>query len=281
MRVPRLIAIDIDGTLLDPISQVSEANLRALNRAHRSGIEIALATGRRHEFALPIAQSLGFPVAMISSNGAVTRSSTGELFHLDRLPLETARELVDHMSEFRQFLVLTFARAEKGALALETAEKLAISLQRWIEKNMQYIEFVVPIERALTEAPIQAMYCGTVAWMRTAETHLLANKELMSRITALKTQYDERDLCMMDILNADCSKGHALRRWAEYRHIEREDVMAIGDNFNDIEMLEFAGLPVVMANAAEELKSNGWIVTRGNDESGVAHAVEQCLEGCD
>ena len=281
MRVPRLIAIDIDGTLLDPRFQVSEANLTALNRAHESGIEIVLATGRRHEFALPVAQSLGFPVTMISSNGAVTRSSAGELFHLDRLPLETARQLVAHMAEFRRYLVLTFDRPLKGALALETTEELATSIQRWIEKNMQYIEFVTPIESALTEAPIQAMFCGTVRKMQAAEAHLLSNKYLMSRVTALKTQYDERDFCMIDILNAECSKGHALRRWTEHHGIERESVMAIGDNFNDIEMLEFAGLPVVMGNAADELKSNGWMVTRGNDESGVAYAVEQCLDSGD
>jgi Cof subfamily protein (haloacid dehalogenase superfamily) len=275
----RLIAIDIDGTLLDPKFQVSEANLRALGRAHQSGIEIALATGRRHDFALPVAQSLGFPVTLISSNGAVTRSSAGELFHLDLLPLETARELLAHMSEFRHHLVVTFDRTQKGALVLETTDELTLSIKRWIEKNIQYIEFVIPIEKALTEAPIQAMYCGTVGRMHAAENRLLANPGLRARVTALKTQYDERDLCIMDILNANCSKGHALRRWTESHGIPRESVMAIGDNFNDVEMLEFAGIPVIMGNATEELKSNGWMVTLGNDQSGVAHAVEQYLDG--
>ena len=74
-RPIRLIAIDIDGTLLDTKVQLSEENRAALRRAHEAGIEIVLGTGRRHNFALPIAQSLGFDLWLISSNGAVTRST--------------------------------------------------------------------------------------------------------------------------------------------------------------------------------------------------------------
>jgi hypothetical protein len=82
---------------------------------------------------------------------------------------------------------------------------------------------------------------------------------------------------MIDVLNRDCSKGHALERWANFRGIPREQVMAIGDNHNDIEMLAFAGMPFIMGNAVEELRSNGWRVTLPNDQNGVAAAVEQAL----
>jgi hypothetical protein len=81
----------------------------------------------------------------------------------------------------------------------------------------------------------------------------------------------------MDVLRRDCSKGHALERWARHRNLERSQVMAIGDNFNDVEMLEYAGLPVVMGNAAEEMKQNGWAITLGNDQAGVAAAVEEFI----
>jgi hydroxymethylpyrimidine pyrophosphatase-like HAD family hydrolase len=93
----------------------------------------------------------------------------------------------------------------------------------------------------------------------------------------VRTEYPVRDLCIVDVLNRDCSKGHALKRWAHYRGIPREQVMAIGDNFNDLEMLAFAGAPFIMGNACEELKARGWPVTSCNDENGVAAAVEQLL----
>jgi Cof subfamily protein (haloacid dehalogenase superfamily) len=274
----RLLAIDIDGTLLDSQFRVSSANLAALERAHAAGVEIVLVTGRRHQFALPIAQSLGFDLWLISSNGAVTRSAAGELFHRDFLPAAAARDLVGLMEAFRGNLVLTFDREGKGALALERSEELTPHIQRWIENNLQYIDFVVPIERALVVDPIQAMFCGTIARMQEAEERLRA-APLADRITVLKTRYDARDLVIIDVLNHGCSKGHALERWACHRGLEREQVMAIGDNYNDIEMLEFAGVPVIMGNAREDLKQNGWRVTLSNEQSGVAAAVEEVLFG--
>src|SRR6202451_2238785 len=85
----RLIAIDIDGTLLNPDFQISNEDLAAIRRAQSDGIEVILVTGRRHTFALPIAQQLGFDLWLITSNGAVTRSLSGETFHRDLVPRET------------------------------------------------------------------------------------------------------------------------------------------------------------------------------------------------
>ena len=274
----RLLAIDIDGTLVDPQFQVPTANLQALRRAHAAGVEIVLVTGRRHQFALPIAQLLGFDLWLISSNGAISRSLSGESFHRDLLPVETARLLVAHMEPYRGNLVLTFDREGKGALALERTDELTTHIQRWVENNLQYIEFVVPIEQALVTDPIQAMFCGTIARMQVAEERLLGTR-LAERITVLKTRYDARDLIIIDVLNKGCSKGHALERWARHRGLSREEVMAIGDNYNDVEMLEFAGVPVIMGNARDDLKQNGWRVTLSNEQNGVAAAVEEVLFG--
>ncbi|MFB3814999.1 MAG: Cof-type HAD-IIB family hydrolase [Terriglobales bacterium] len=269
-----LLAVDIDGTLLDASFQVSAANVAALRRAHQRGIEVLLTTGRRHTFAMPIAEALGFDVWLISSNGAVTKSSRGELFHRDLLPAAVARRILRHLQDFRRNTVLTFDREDHGALVIECADELNESIARWMEKNAAFIERVVPLEAALTTDPVQAMLCGTISRMKEAEARL-ATADFLGDVTVLKTQYDHRNLVMLDLLNRDCSKGHALRRWAKYRGIAREQIMAIGDNYNDVEMLEFAGVPVIMGNACEELKHNGWILTLSNDQSGVAAALEQ------
>jgi Cof subfamily protein (haloacid dehalogenase superfamily) len=272
----RLLATDIDGTLLNRQFQVSDGDLDALRRAHAAGIEIALVTGRRHSFALPIAQKLGFDLWLISSNGAVTRSLSGETFHRDMMPAETCRRLCTAMQDFRSHTVLTFDRETKGAIVLERLDALEASIQRWLEKNMRYIEFVVPIENALVKDPIQAMFCGTMAHMNQA-LEALKNAGMDGQVTVLRTEYPERDLSMIDVLNAGCSKGHALERWALHRGYRRNEVMAVGDNHNDVEMLEFAGYPVIMGNACEELRSRGWKVTLGNDACGLAAAVDLAL----
>ena len=276
----RLLALDIDGTLTDPSFQVPARNIAALRAAHEAGIEIILATGRRHDYALPIARELGFPIWLISSNGALIRSSDSETFFTDRLPARTARELIQYMDEFRGHAVLTFDRPANvpgnDSLVLESADELNKTVSRWLELNRPYIKFVSPLEDALTEDPLQAMYCGRVAVMEGLQKRL-SQADFLDKITIMRTQYDHRDLCILDILNRDCSKGHALRRWAEERGISREQVMAIGDNHNDLEMLEFAGVAVVMGNASNELKQNGWMVTGSNEESGVAQAVYDIL----
>ena len=277
VRVPiRLLAVDIDGTLLNPQFEIAKPDLAALRRAREQGIEIVVVTGRRHTFALPIVQQLGFDLGLISSNGAITRSLTGETFHRDLLPEVTCRRLCLAMREFRGNTVLTFDTESKGAIVLERMDELTASIQRWLEKNMQYIDFVIPIEDSLTTDPVQAMFCGPIARMHEALTTIAASG-LGEDITVLRTEYPVRDLSIVDILNCSCSKGHALERWANHRCIPREQVMAIGDNFNDIEMLAFAGVPFIMGNACEELRQNGWQVTLPNDQCGVAAAIEQVL----
>jgi hypothetical protein len=271
-----MLAVDIDGTLLNSQFHISQVDIDALRRAHESGVEVLLVTGRRHTFAMPMARQLGFDLWLISSNGAITRSIHGESFHRDLLPVETCRQLCGSMREFRGNTVITFDKESKGALVLERMDELTVSIQRWLEKNMQFIEFVVPIENALDADPVQTMFCGPIARMQEALS-CLESSDLREHITVVRTEYPLRDLSIVDVLNRGCSKGHAVERWARHRGIAREQVMAIGDNYNDVEMLAFAGLPFIMGNASEELKARGWAVTLSNDENGVATAIELAL----
>ncbi len=272
----RLIAIDIDGTLLNPEFQISATDLATLRSAHAQGLEIILVTGRRHTFALPIAQQLGFDLWLISSNGAVTRSLAGETFHRDLLPEPTCRELLRMMQEFRGQTVLTFDSEGAGTIVIERLDELEASIQRWLEKNRQYMQFVVPLEKALTTDPVQAMFCGPVTKMQRVLQELAS---CGLPITVLRTEYPGRDLSIVDVLNAGCSKGHALERWANHRRITRDQVMAVGDNYNDIEMLAFAGHSFIMGNASEELRSRGWKLTHSNAENGVTAAIDHMLYG--
>jgi Cof subfamily protein (haloacid dehalogenase superfamily) len=272
----RLIAVDIDGTLTDPDYKISVRNYEALRQAHRAGIEIVLATGRRHDYAMPVARELGFPIWLISSNGALVRSSEGETDFTDRLPTSSALKLIRHMDDYRGNAVLTFDRPPQSndSLVLERVDELNQSISRWMDSNRPYIKIVSPLEDALAEDPLQAMYCGSVARMICAQQRL-SEADFGDELTLLRTQYDHRDLCILDVLTRDCSKGHALRRHAEKHAILPDEIMAIGDNYNDLEMLDYAAVPVVMANADSGLKQRGFHVTGSNSENGVALAIEK------
>ena len=260
----RLLATDIDGTLLNPQFQISEGDLAALRRAHAAGIEIVLVTGRRHTFALPIAKQLGFDLWLISSNGAVTRSLSGETFHRDMMPAETCRQICGAMQEFRGNTVLTFDQRDQGRDCARAAGRA-----RGEHPALAREEYgVYRVRGADRECAGDRSCAGHVLRDDGADECRLCrrwiNAGMDGTVTMLRTEYPERDLSMIDVLNAGCSKGHALERWATHRGYRREEVMAVGDNHNDVEMLEFAGHPVIMGNACEELRGRGWTVTRGN-----------------
>jgi hypothetical protein len=227
---------------------------------------------------MPVAEQLGFDFCLISSNGAITRSTQGELYYADMLPRSTAHRLCEHMADFSGCTVLTFDKEERGAIVVERTDELGTNIQRWIDKNRMYIAEVAPITAALVCDPVQAMFCGTIQRMLPAEARL-NDATFAHEISLLKTQYDHRDLCILDVLKYGCSKGTALARWAAHLGIQRSEVMAIGDNYNDVEMLEFAGFPFIMGNASEDLKQSGWPVTLDNEACGVAAAIEEVLAG--
>jgi Cof subfamily protein (haloacid dehalogenase superfamily) len=280
----RLIAIDIDGTLLPSTGlRISPRNCAALHAAEEAGIEIVIATGRRQAYAMPLIAQLGLSddSVMISSNGAVVRGFNGELLDRRFLPVETARELCVALRGYGT-LVFTFDREGAGSLVIENLHQLHARIDRWVEANRPYLSEVQPIERAFDggEEPIQGMVCGTVAEMVAAEKQLLLS-DVSQHIAMHRTEYAARNLSILDLLPPGCSKGAALDSLAQIRGLERDQIMAIGDNLNDLEMLEYAGRAVVMANAGQEVlalaESRGWELTGSNDDDGVALAVEGVL----
>jgi hypothetical protein len=340
---PRLIAIDMDGTLLNEDGRVSSRTLAALHAAHAAGVEIVVATGRRHCYAMRILRPLGLhhALALISSNGTVTRTlgsptEPTQLIARTHLPHAAALWLCDHIrgegdQNLRNALVLTFDRVgpdgedTRGALVVEHLEDLHASIGRWMEVNEPYIAHVNPIEDALTasgatlDSPIQAMLCGTIDRMSRAEARLLQHPGVSASghpsgrsgaslggpsfpviservgclpqsslngpsqplLTLHRTEYPHRNLSILDILPANCSKGAAILALAAARGIAPPHIMAIGDNWNDVSMLEAAAHPILMANAPDDLRAlaltRGWTIGLSNRDDGVALAIESAL----
>ncbi|HTV83372.1 MAG TPA: HAD-IIB family hydrolase [Acidobacteriaceae bacterium] len=280
----KMIVVDIDGTLLPSAGNgISRRNIRALREAEAAGFEIVIATGRRQAYAAPLIApvELGPETVMITSNGTVTRTLAGAPIDRFTLSVETALALCPALRPLGN-TVFTFDREGPGEMVLESLQGMHRRMGPWVEANRASIQEIRPLERAFDsgEAPVQAMVCGGVAGMRRAEESLAAS-DLASRIEVHRTEYEARDLTILDILPPGCSKGAALRRLAQQRGITREEILAIGDNWNDLEMLEGAGQAVVMANGAPDLvreaQRRGWLIGATNDEDGVAQVLESVL----
>lgn len=266
----RLIALDIDGTLLDSHGNLPQANRHAIGRAQALGVEIVLATGRRYDFARAIFEALPGPLTLMLSNGAIVKTRDGRTLMRSLLPREVARRVLEATRDHRESAAVVFDRPLEGQVVFERVDWDHPRHSRFFQANRPFISEVRPLEEALTEDPVQVMFTGCCADMR-ALFERLAGAAPYS--TAL-TEYQLRDFSLVDVVNAGCSKGATLEAWSARRGLRREQVMAVGDNLNDLEMLEFAGVSVLMDNALPELKDRGWRITASNDEAGVARAIE-------
>ncbi len=282
-----LVAFDIDGTLMPSVgTSMTDRTMRTLREAVAAGIEVVIATGRRAAYALPLLEPIGLPpeTVLIASNGATTRDFAGRVMDRFFLSLETSRRLCAELRPFGGTMVFTFEKEGPGELVLESLDRLHDRIALWVDANLPYIEQVDPLEHVFDrgEPAIQGMICGTVEQMAAAERHLRTTP-FASEIEMHRTEYAERDLSILDILPLGCNKGVALARLAERRGVAREAVMAVGDNWNDLEMLRWAGQPVLMRNASpalrEEAQRAGWRMSPStNDEDGAVRLLEAALE---
>lgn len=290
----RLLAVDIDGTLLDSNGLLPRENRDAIARAIDAGVEVALATGRRYDFARFVFEQLPAPLTLILSNGALVKMRDGGTVMRRLLPREVARQVLSAAPQYRQSAAVTFDRPRDAQIVYESIDWNHPRHSRFFQANRPYLAEVSPLEDCLTEDPVQVMFTGGCVEMRELFHELRHDARLDAgacgtsggklaalveetpdhRYSVALTEYEHRDFSLVDILQAGCSKGTALEDWSRARGYSREEVMAIGDNLNDMEMLEFAGLPVVMGNAIAELRERGWSATATNDEAGVARAVE-------
>lgn len=269
----KLLAIDVDGTLLDSRGQVPQANADALAAAAASGVRVTVVTGRSFNFALPPVAILPDPLTLIVYNGAIARMRSGETLIRRLLPCADARRVLETTLAWRDSALMQFDRPSRGQLVYDRLDWTHPNRVRFREKNLALIEEVPALEEALTEDPIQIAFNGSVETMRDLLTTLRGHPEV-SQLSVSLTEYRRRDFSLVDVCAADTTKGSTLSRLASLLGIARDEVMAVGDNFNDREMLEWAGVGIVMGNAMPEMKT-GFEVTGTNDEAGLAQAIHR------
>ena len=275
----------MDGTLLpNDVQKISKRNVQALKAAQQAGVTVAIATGRRMAYTVPLLEGLGLraDTPLITSNGAVIRTLDGQPIDRCRMESRVARGLCGLLRPFGA-LVFTFDRPGCGELVLEDIDQVQGRIAVWVETNRHAIEVVKPLESALRDGddPIQGMVTGPVNKMRDAEKALRGSHWINS-CECVRTEYLSRDVSILDLLPRGVSKGWALEKLAGTLGIERRETMAIGDNWNDVAMFEWAAQAVVMGNAALELrtlaKTSGWKQAPPNDQDGVAVVLEAALK---
>lgn len=282
----KLLALDLDGTLLDSNGKVTEANRTAIREAEEAGVLVTIATGRRFRDARPVGLDLELNAPLVTHNGALLKYAESlETVAVSLLPTETTREIVRVGKEFGGNALVSADPKGKGSMLYDTVSADNIPLQRYIEwakrlhgdEAENAVMHVDDLDEALPEQDvIHISYSGQCEPMARMFAHL--ESELDGSVTILPTIYPHLDFTLIDILPSDASKGTGVEKLAAINGLVADDVMVIGDNFNDIEMLDFAGTPVVMGNASPDLLAREeFYKTVSNNESGVAAAINRFI----
>lgn len=274
----KLLALDIDGTLLNARGQVTSRTRVRIEEARERGVLVALVTGRRFGSARLLTEEQNFSLSMplISHNGALTKNiATLETISFHPFELETAREVVQLGREHGVDVICCDDPHGLGVMVIEDISPENKALQGYLNKYSDAVREVDDLLDYLDHAPIQIMFSGRCARMDEFAEEL--GQSLDQRVSLFRTRYLKADLTILDAISPVASKGDGLAAIAETHGIARAEIMAIGDNHNDISMLRYAGLGVVMANAEDELKQMGFALTDSNEEDGVAKAIEKYI----
>lgn len=282
----KLIALDLDGTLLNSRGEITEANLAAIRAAENVGVLVTIATGRRFRDARPVAAKADLNAAIITHNGALIKdAATLKVVNAAILPDAAAGAVLRLGREFGVDAMLSADPNGKGTLYYDRISDDNVQLQKYIAWSTRIhgdeagdaIRHVESLQKIVGEVEVvHIAFSGSCERMRNLND--LLERALDGQVRTLATVYESQNFSLLDILHPRASKGYGVQTFAELNNLTAENVMAIGDNFNDLDMLEYAGTPVVMGNSAPQLIERFQSVL-SNDESGVALAIEQFVLG--
>ena len=284
--VIKLLALDLDGTLLDRRGRIPKSNRNAIRAAEDAGVLVTIATGRRYRDAQPVGLELELNAPLITHNGALLKyAQSAETVAVSLLSNETTLEVIRVGKGFGGDALVSTDPTGKGTLFYDRVSDDNVPLQKYVEWSRTLhgdeVEKAVCHVEMLEEVVgghevIHISFSGSCE--RMAEMLKVLQAELGSSVTVLPTIYPRMDFTLIDILPPDASKGIGVEKLAAIEGLAREEVMSIGDNFNDLEMLEFAGTGVVMGNAdARLLAQEKFYTTLTNEEGGVAAAIERFI----
>lgn len=282
----KLLALDLDGTLLNSNGKIPEANKTAIRRAEEKGVLVTICTGRRFRDARPVGLELELNAPIICHNGALLKYADSlETVAASTIIHKTVFDILRVGNEFGADAMISVDPHGKGVLLYDRVSADNIPLQKYIawsqtlhgadaEESVMHVE---SLEKAVADfETVHVSFSGGCAKM--ARMQEILREELQADANILATVYPRLDFTLLDILPPDASKGIGLEKLAVLNGLTAENVMAIGDNFNDLEMLEFAARPILMGNSAPELiAEKGYETTLSNDENGVAFAIERFI----
>ena len=260
----KLIASDMDDTLLNKDCKISERNAAAIRKAVEAGIVVMIATGRMYVSACPYALDLGLDVPLVTYNGALVKESkSGRVLHEHKMKIETAQEILD------------YCKAKGYYVQVYVGDKILIK-----EEN-EFFRMYTRISGIPTTPMGDALYTATEAPYKllamTESGEFAAAWDDFAKRFAGKVDVTSSKDNFLELMEPGVNKWEAVKAVAASYNIKPEEIMCIGDSNNDISMIKNAGIGVAMGNAKDSVKQYAKIVTASNNDDGVALVIESIL----
>lgn len=267
----KLICIDMDGTLLNDKKTVNKENIEAIKKAHDKGVKIAICTGRLFASAKYFGALIGVQAPIIASNGAYIREKDrDEVIYESILGVDKCRKIQSVVGTYD--FDYYYNRCDCVISAKDYPEEYGYVAANKVIPDEYKVKLVKShdINKTIEEDGDKILKC--ICMSRDREKLISAKQklELFNEFEIVSSGYDN-----IEIMNKEVSKGHACGVLASFYNLSREEVMCIGDNGNDISMIEYAGMGVAMGNASDEVKKIANFITDTNNNSGVAKAIEK------
>lgn len=276
----KLIVMDIDGTILKSNHNVSNYSRQILDRAREAGLHVTLASGRNFTSMLHIAQKLGIQEPIITNDGGLIKDpNTNKVYLEEPFDNQCLKEMLEVLHSFHLTYTL---HMEEGSVSnrkinyLQFLKRMGLRAiaAGYYEKGVRFTKNHNEIIRELSRKGAKAYKVTTLA--NDPEVHgMEESTRWIQEHYAQCAKISYSGLKNFDILPNNTSKVEGLKFFQKHYGIAREEIMAFGDSFNDIEMLEYAGFGVAMGNASDKVKSVADFVTKTNNLHGVAYAIEK------
>lgn len=258
----KLIVIDLDDTLLDNDKIISNRAKKAIQASILKGTLVTFATGRMYKSALPYALDIGLTIPLITYQGALVKYTDGrEIYHLS-LPIDLAKKIVEFIRPFGIHMNIYF---KDELYALKETEWG----KHYAENNNVKLNIIDSLDDK-NIAPTKIVLIGESEALTDLHKKLHEKFKDYVDLTRSKPEF-------LEISHPEATKGEALKKLANILKIPREEIIAIGDEMNDLDMIEYAGCGVAIGNACEKLKKAADIVTLSNNDDGVADVIERLI----
>lgn len=263
----KLLATDIDGTMLDSQSNLSKHTLDIVTEAYKKGLIFVISTGRPYISAKRYSDLFDFDFPMICFNGALVRMSKS-----DKIIYQTKLKKEDVLC------VYNFFKKHDGELIIWTMDKLYITgMNEAMEKYVKISPIPYIIVNDFEDIPYNDVV--KFIWLNEPDK-LVKYQEEIKKEKVLgfdKLNYFTSQDYFLEIVSKESSKSKGMEILGKYFGIERDEMIAVGDGYNDLPMIEYAGLGAVVSNANEKMKAKADFITKSNDEDGLAYLIEKLI----